>query len=141
MLRVGWKITVLCQLDSCLLFLYKLIKKPSLFLLKMFYFALRAPLMVIGVGGDCRFSIVDFRLSHMDASSCYRKLEGLPVAFTGKPTSKEKLALAVSGFRRRKSVSLFSSKRPLLAEVLKGELQVGCQAFGNDADHLCFQVF
>ncbi len=46
-----------------------------------------------------RFSITDFRLSYMDASSCCRKLEGLPVAFTGKPTPKEKLALATSSFR------------------------------------------
>jgi hypothetical protein len=37
-------------------------------------------------------------MSYQDASSCYRKLEGLPEAFTGKPTSKEKLALATSGF-------------------------------------------
>ncbi len=35
---------------------------------------------------------------YMDASSCYRKLEGLPEAFTGKPTPKEKLALATSSF-------------------------------------------
>ncbi len=44
--------------------------------------------------------IADCRLSHMDASSCYRKLEGLPVAFTGKPTPKRnwKLALATSSF-------------------------------------------
>ncbi len=46
-----------------------------------------------------RLSITDCRLSHMDASSCCRKLEGLPVAFTGNPTPKEKLALATSGFR------------------------------------------
>ncbi len=47
---------------------------------------------------DCRLPITDYRLSYMDASSCYRKLEGLHVAFAGKPTPKEKLALATSGF-------------------------------------------
>ncbi len=73
--------------------------------------------------------VVDYRISHMDASSCYCKLEGLPVAFTVKPTPKEKLALATSGFRLARGTLV---PRPVFVPTRRMESPAGGFQLGGE---------